>query len=263
MIAIREFVMKRSLSEKLFSVAILLPFGAAIAYLYYLKGAAFDSFIYGSGSWGFGCILKLILYHGVVRKLRHDATSILGVSALNGLVSGVTELGLALAFFLPVLSLWNVVAFGIGIGTIEAFLVVTSPNLLKGTALEKSADELEATVAGLSGGPRLVYSYILPFIERLIAAVIHVGTRGLVYVAYHLANPVPFLLALAAFVLADGVIGYRLIHQGRLSDLRVLNKTYVALAIIAVLVLAGFLIYWYEGGYYIQQGIAGALDQAA
>lgn len=244
-------MMKRSLSEKLFSIAVLLPFGAAIGYLYYLKGAAFDSFIYGSGSWGLGCILKLILYHGVIRKLRHDATSILGVSALNGLVSGVTELGLALAFFafLPVLSLWNVVAFGIGIGTIEAFLVATPPNPLKGTALEKAADELEATVAGLSGGRRLLYGYILPFIERLIAGVAHVGTRGLVYVAYHSANPVPFLLALAAFFLVDGVIVYRLAHQGKLSDLRVLQKTYVATATIALLVLAGFLIYWHEGGY--------------
>ena len=48
-------VMKQPFSDRLFSVVVLLPFGAAIAYLYYVKGAAFDSFIYGSGSWGFGC----------------------------------------------------------------------------------------------------------------------------------------------------------------------------------------------------------------
>jgi len=243
--------MKRSLSDRLFSVAVLLPFGAAIAYLYYQKGVAFDSFIFGAGSWGFGAILKLVLYHGVIRNLRHDSTSILGVSALNGLVSGVTELGLALAFFafLPVLSLWDVVAFGVGIGTIEAHLVTTSSNPLKGTALEKSAVELEATVARQSGGRRFVYGYVLPFTERRIAAVIHVGTRGLVYVAYHSTNSLPFVIALAAFLFADGIIGYRLIHQGRLSELRVLNMTYVALSVIAVLVLAGFLLYWPEGGY--------------
>jgi hypothetical protein len=257
-VAGKEFVMKRTLSDRLFSLAVLLPFGAAIAYLYYRKDVAFDSFIFGSGSWGFGCILKLVLYHGVIRKLRHDSTTILGVSALNGLVSGVTELGLALAFFafLPVLSLWDVVAFGVGIGTIEAFVVAPPSNPLKGTALEKSADELEAMVARLSGGQRFVYGQVLPFTERLIAAAIHVGTRGLVYVAYHSANPLPFVIALAAFLFADGLIGYRLIHQGRLCELRVLNRTYVALSVIAVLVLAGFLLYWPEGGY--QLPISGA-----
>lgn len=243
--------MKRSLLDRLFSIVVLLPFGAAIWYLYYQKGVAFNSFIFGSGSWGFGCILKLVVYHGVIRKLRHDSTGIQGVSALNGLVSGVTELGLALAFFafLPVLSLWNVVAFGVGIGTIEAFLVATSSNPLKGTTLEKSAVELEATVDRQSGGRRIVYGYILPCTERLIAAVLHVGTRGLVYVAYQSVNPLPFLIALTAFFVADGIIGYRLIYQGRLSDLRVLNKTYIALSVIAVLTLVSFLLYWPEGGY--------------
>lgn len=62
-------------------------------------------------------------------------------------------------------------------------------------------------------------------------------------------NPLPFGIALAAFFFADGVIGYRLLHQGQLNDLRVLNKTYLALSVIAVLVLAGFLLYWPEGGY--------------
>jgi hypothetical protein len=243
--------MKRALSDRVFSVTVLLPFAAGIAYLHYAKGVPFKCFIYGSGSWGFGCVLKLALYQGVVRRLRHDPSHIMGTSALNGLVSGVTELGLALVFFafLPVLSFWEVVAFGVGIGTIEAFVVGTTSNPLKGTALEKSADELAATVARLSGGRHFVYGYLLPFTERLIAAVIHVGTRGLVYVGYLSSNPWPFLMAMAAFFLADGIIGYRLIHQERLSELRVLNRTYVGLSIIAVLVLAAFLLAWLEGGF--------------
>ncbi len=243
--------MKRTLSDRVFSVAVLLPFAAAIGYLHYAMGVPIKCFIYGSGSWGFGCILKLVLYHGVVRRLPHDPSHILGTSALNGLVSGVTELGLALVFFvfLPVMSFWEVVAFGVGIGTIEAFVVTTTSDLFKGTALEKSAGELEAIVARLSGGRRLLYGDILPFAERLIAAVIHVGTRGLVYVSYRSSNPWPFLVALAAFFLADGIVGYRLIQQGRLNDLRVLNRTYAALAAIALLVLAAFLLSWSEGAY--------------
>lgn len=238
--------MRRTFVDRVFSVAVLLPFAMAVGYLHYAKGVPLKCFIYGSGSWGFGCILKLVLYHGVVRKLRHDPSRILGTAALNGLVSGVTELGLALIFFvfLPVLTFWELVAFGVGVGTIEAFVVATTSNPLKGTALEKSADELEAMVSRLSGGRRLAYGYVLPFTERLIAAVIHIGTRGLVYVGYRSSSLLPFAIALTAFVLADGIIGYRLVYQGRLRDLNALNGTYLGLSIIAVLVLAAFLGLW-------------------
>lgn len=158
---------------------------------------------------------------------------------------------MALVFFafLPVLSLGDVVAFGVGIGAIEAFVVATTSNPLKGTAVEKPAAELEARVAELSGRRRFVYGYLLPFVERLIATVIHVGTRSLVYVSYRSANPLLFGVALLAFVLADGVIGYRLLHQGRLSELPILNRTYLALAAIGALVLAGFLLSWQQAGY--------------
>lgn len=240
--------MKRTLYDRAFSLAVLFPFAAGIAYLHYAKGVPLKCFVYGSGSWGFGCILKLALYHGVVRRLSHDPSRILVTSALNGLVSGVTELGLALVFFafLPALSFWELVAFGVGIGTIEAWVVATTGNPLKGTALEKPANDLEAMVTRLSGGRRLVYGYILPLAERLIAAVFHVGTRGLVYVGYRSCNPLPFLLALAGFFVADGIIGYRWIHQGRLTDIRVLNWTYAGFSAIAVLVLVAFVLYWPE-----------------
>ncbi|MFO7609501.1 MAG: hypothetical protein R6X35_09940 [Candidatus Krumholzibacteriia bacterium] len=238
--------MKHPFADRVFAVAVLLPFAATIAYLHLARDVPFVAFVYGSGSWGFGCILKLVLYHGIVRRLRHDPSRLLGTSALNGLVSGVTELGVALVFFhfLPVLSFWEVLAFGVGIGTIEAFLVATPGNPLEGTALEKSSAELEATLAGLPGRRGRLYAYLLPFSERLIAAVIHVGTRGLVYVAYRLSNPLPLLLALTAFVFVDGIIAYRLHYQGRFADLRVLKRTYIGLSMIALLVLAVFLLYW-------------------
>ena len=69
----------------------------------------------------------------------------------------------------------------------------------------------------------------------------------------HSADPVPFFLALMAFFFADGIIGYRLIYQGGLTDLHVLNRTYVALGRTAVLVLAGFLLYWSDGGYQLSR----------
>jgi len=238
--------MSRSTSDRLLSVAVTLPFLAAIAYLHLSKGVALKLFILGSGSWGFGCILKLVLYQGIIRRLPHDPAHILRTSTLNGLVSGVTEIGLALVFFalLPPLSLWEVVAFGVGIGTIEALMVATPSNPLKGTALEKASMELDATIEGLTGGRRWVYAGVVPPAERIIAGFVHVGTRGLAYVTIHTGDPMPVLIALAAFIVADGFMGYRLYALGRLSDLRVLNRVIAVLLAIAVLVMAAFAAYW-------------------
>ncbi len=241
--------MKRLFSERLAGASLLIPFGLAIAYLHHREHVPFDTFIFGSGSWGFAGILKLLAYHGLIRKLHHDDSSILRVSVLNGTASGIAELGVALVFFafLKELTLQEVVAFGVGIGTIEAVLVATPSHPLKGTGLESAAGQLEATISRLGGFRRWIYGYALPYAERLIAAGIHIGTRGLVYVAYRSASPLPFAIALATFVLADGIVGYRLLHQGKLSNLKVLNRTYVALSGLALLVLASFLYFWAAG----------------
>ena len=235
--------------DRLFGALILLPFALAILWLHYDWKTPFIFFIYGSGSWGFGCILKLLLYHGVIRRLRHDEGRILGVSALNGLVSGLTELGVALVFFvfLGEMAFDRVVAFGIGIGTIEAYLVAAVSNPLRGTELEEASRRLEAAVAALPDDRRWIYRYALPCAERLLAAAIHVGTRGLVYLSWHRGNPLPFAAALLVFVVADGVLGYRMLHQGKLEDFRVLNRAYAALLGLAALVLAGFLYLWGAG----------------
>ena len=241
--------MKPPLRDRLFGALLLVPFALAIAWLHFGRGVPFVSFIYGSGSWGFGCILKMLIYHTVIRKLRHDEASILRVSLLNGLVSGITELGLALLFFvfLKQLTFGQVVAFGIGIGTIEAYLVATPSHPLKGTALETASRQLEATVERLPDNRRWIYQVAMPIAERLIATGIHIGTRGLVYVSWRSGGPLPFLFALLIFLVADGVLGYRLLHQGKLADLRVLNRTYASLLGLAVLALAGFLYAWDAG----------------
>jgi hypothetical protein len=237
---------KPSPIDRLLGVLILLPFAAAILWLRYAKGVSFDSFIYGSGSWGIGCILKIVLYHTIVRRIQHTKHNIFRVSALNGVFSGVSELGAALAIFafMPAPSFWDMVAFGVGIGAIEAFLVATPSNPLKGTGLEKPTAEIEAVIAALPKGPRFVYSCVTPLVERILAAVIHIATRGLAYVTYRGANPLPIAIALLAFVLADGVVGYRLLQQGKLKDLRVLNQFYLFFLILATACLAVFAAFW-------------------
>ncbi len=237
---------KKDRASTLSSLAMMAPLIGAVAFLHLEHGVPFDVFIFGSGSWGVGCIVKLALYHGIVRRIRHDAGSIDGVATLNGLVSGVAELGAALPFLalLPSHSFWDIVGFGIGIGAIEAALLATTTDPLKGTALESAAREMDAALTSLTGRRRLVVLHVLPLVERLIAAAIHVGTRGLVYVAYRAFNVLPLLIALAAFLLADGIIGYKLAYQGRFKELRVLGLAYVALAVIALLTCMAFLAYW-------------------
>jgi short subunit fatty acids transporter len=239
-------VTKPSPVERLLGALILLPFAVAILWLHHAKGVSFDYFIYGSGSWGIGCILKIVVYQTIVRRIQHTDKNILRVSALNGLFSGVSELGAALAIFafMPAPSFWDLIAFGVGIGTLEALLVATPSNPLKGTGLEKPAAEIEAVIAGLPKGPRFVYGCAMPIVERLSAGGIHIGTRGLTYVTYRTANPVPIVLALLAFVLADGVIGYRLLERGKLKDLRVLNAFYLFFSVLALVCLGAFLLFW-------------------
>lgn len=240
----------RSAADHVFGMLLLLPFAVAFLILTQRFEVSWRAFVYGSGSWGFGCILKMALYHGLIRRLPHDERCLLGVSALNGLVSGLTELGLALVFFLVLkpLTLPEVLAFGIGIGAIEAFLVATTGDPLKGTDLAEPARRLEEVVSSQTGLRGIVYRQILPCLERLIAAALHVGTRGLVYLSRRSGSPVPFLVALGVFVLADGVVGYRLLHEGRLTDLGVLRRTYLVLAGLAVFSLGAFRFFWSGSG---------------
>ena len=60
------------------------------------------------------------------------------------------------------------------------------------------------------------------------------------------AAPAPVLVALGAFVRADGVIGYRWIHEGALADPHALPRFHAVLALLAALVLAAFLLSWPE-----------------
>jgi hypothetical protein len=238
--------MSDRLREGALRALLLAPFIGAILYLHAAHGVAYNAFIFGSGSWGFALMLKLLLYHGVIRRLPHEGAGLARAALANGVASGLCELGMALAAFafLGGRTLGELLAFGIGIGAIEAFLVVTPGSPLRGTGLGPAADELQRTVDGLTGGARLVHRDLLPIAERWGAAVFHVGSRGLVYITYATGAPLPFLLALAGFAYADGWAGYRLLHAGRLADLAVLRRTFVSLAAVAAGLLLAFLWLW-------------------
>ncbi|MBW6516861.1 MAG: hypothetical protein K0B81_09675, partial [Candidatus Cloacimonetes bacterium] len=68
----------------------IIPFLLAIAYLYFIQGVRPIYFLLGSGSWGVGCFVKIILHSLIVKKLPHSAEKIAGTSFINGLISGIT-----------------------------------------------------------------------------------------------------------------------------------------------------------------------------
>ena len=231
------------------------PFLVGLLVLWRGHGVHHDVFIFGTGSWGVGCLLKLAIYHLGIGRLSHDPRNLPRVSLLNGLSSGITELGAALVFFafLPRLTLADVIGFGLAIGALEAFLAGSNrtSELLAGTELEDATREIEAAHARQSGGRRLALATLTPLTERLIAGGLHVGTRGLVYVSYLRADSVvaalPAALAVGIFMIADGVVGYRWLHEGRLAAPGGLVRAYAALAALAALGLTVFLWSWPGG----------------
>lgn len=240
------FSYKEHIIERMKIVPIL-PFVAAIVYLVGIKGVLWKVLILGSGSWGVGCIAKMILYHLVVRRLSHEGKNLRWVAALQGMISGITEIGAAVAFFLLFrpLEFLEVVAFGAGIGAIEALLVVTPGSPLKGTALEKAALERDRAVKNLPRRQQIIHDELASTIERMIAGAIHVGTRGLTYVA--VASGIYGILAfpIAVFLAADG-IGYFKGFRGHFKNPALVWHFYVFLAAVATFTVFLFIWLWAE-----------------
>ena len=219
---------------------------AAVAYVYFAHDVRLKYFILGSGSWGFGVMLKMLLHALVMKRLPRETLATQKSALLNGLISGITELGLAVVFFIFLrdLTLWQLIAFGTGIGAIEAWVVATTPNLLKGTVLEEGANALEATIAQLPSGQRFFWERISGIIERIAALMTHIGSRGLVYVTCRTLNPLPALLALGAFILLDGVLGFRTLMYKGPGQIRRLTEFFIWFTVIAAALLVLFAIYW-------------------
>lgn len=238
--------MSRRLRDAALRLLMLAPFVVAILRLHAAHGVTYEAFLFGSGSWGFAVALKLLLHRAAIRRLPQAGSGLAGTALVSGAVSGFCELGMALAAFtlLGGRSFAELLAFGIGIGAIEAFVVATPGDPLRGVALGPAGVELRRTVEGLEGGVRLAHRDLLPVVERWTAAVFHVGSSGLAYLSYATGNPLPVLLALAGSVYADGWMTYRLLHSGRLTDLAALRRLYLALALVAAALLAAFLWLW-------------------
>ncbi len=227
-------------NERLAKVGMYLIAALPVLILYLLYSVRLKYFVFGSGSWAVGVLLKMAVYHLVIRRVARGFPRSNAAAIMNGLSSGLCELGAAMAAFLYLgkMSIPQIISFGVGIGSFEAWLVASIPDLLKGTGLEAGVKKLEHLIKGLEPSQRRLYELYLPVLERLLAGMVHVGTRTMVYVSFITQELLPAVGSLAIFVLIDGWLAFRLLMSPEPS-LHQLRQLYVWMAALATISARG------------------------
>lgn len=194
-------------------------------------------------------LIKMPLHRFVVERVLRPRLSHPALAATQGALSGISELSAAAAFFVYVIpepSYWQLVGFGVGAGAVEAIMLPFVSNPFKGTGLGDHADE----VFRVSSKNRAVQW--LSVLERMWAMLLHVSTRGLVYLSVAGHNPVPACVALAAFGLVDGSAYYWHLQKWRFDSFSVLVRIHTFLGLIACMLTAAFL--WWSGRFSFAAG---------
>jgi len=220
-----------------------------ILYLNRIEHVPLKAFILGTGSWGIGVTLKMIAHQLVVVQLDKKNASHLLLSLINGFSSGLFELAAAVGVILLmknkfVFDYKAIISFGLAIGSFESIIVAfnSGDNLLKGTALEKTTEEISRRLKNTKGIKQLVYHYFFPVIERVLSTFIHISTRGLVFVSFFGTALFPIVIALIVFIIADGLLGYYFNVSGKLLTDKGFVQIYVALFFLTVFVTITFFV---------------------
>jgi hypothetical protein len=198
---------------------------------------------YGVLSWiiGVAC-LKMPLYHLIVVKILHKNLSNKWLGVTQGFISAFSELGSAFIFFqfvLPELSLPQLIGFGVAAGAAESIVLPFIGNPLTGTPLEKHTSEIEQKTSSV------LSIQWMGVLERVIAMVIHISSRGLIYVSMIYSSIFPGLIAIFTFAAADGRGYYALLEKWAFDDIRVLRKFYLFLTIIAFVQVLSFILFYF------------------
>ena len=227
-------------------VAVFLVAIIPIFYLVKVRNINDDIIAYGAASWIIAVLLKTLIYQFLIKKYLHKKLSIKWVSAINGLNSGLFELGSSLIFFyfMAELSFLEVISFGVGVGSVEAAIIALGGNLLKGTELEPASEKLSLELSKRSNNSIINWEIVLSILERVSASVIHVATRGLLYIFYINFNLLSILIALMTFILADGIVGYQLIFTEKIAEFKILIRFYAFLILLAIIDILVFLWLW-------------------
>ena len=186
--------------------------------------------------------IKLPLYHFIVERVLRPRLSNPPLAGIQGVLSAVSELGAAAAFFvfvIPELSYWQLVGFGVGAGAVEAIMLPFISNPFKGSALGEHAHEV-FRASNMDRGVQW-----LSVLERIWAMLLQVSTRGLVYFSVTSHNPIPACVGLAGFGVVDGLAYYWHLQKWRFDSLPVLARVHACLGLIACTLTAAFL-WWSE-----------------
>ncbi len=148
-----------------------------VVYLVKIQNINDDIIAFGTLSWIFAVLIKTLSYQILIKKYLHSKLPVKWISLANGINSGVTELGVSLIIFsfLSRLSFLEVISFGVGIGSVEAFIITAISDPLKGTALEDGIKKLDQSIQQQSHKARFGIEVILPIFERMLATIIHIS----------------------------------------------------------------------------------------
>lgn len=195
---------------------------------------------WGILSWAIGAgFVKITFYHFITVGYIHKNFSNFTTSVFNGLFSDVSELGAALAFMYFVLSdklsLYELIGFGFGAGLAEAIILPLMGNPFKNTPLQEKSDNINEIILE---NKALIWYH---FIERIMASIIHVSTRGLVYFSKISGNVLPAFIAFSFFSYVDGKTYYNFVEKSDFASLNALKAFYFWLGCLCVLLFVFFI----------------------
>ena len=200
---------------------------------------------FGVITWAVAVGAKAAIHHLVVdRAVRRGARH--GVaSAVLGLLSAGTELGVAAAFFVLVWrpsTLPQLIGFGAGAGMAEAVMMPFISNPFRGSTLEFHSTEVFSRSEGAGA------IQWLNVLERVWATVLHVCSRALVYLAVTGGNPLPAAIAVAGFAAVDGMAYYGHLQKWRFDRLGTLAAVHACIGGVAVMLAVAFALFapWFD-----------------
>jgi hypothetical protein len=174
---------------------------------------------------------KLPLYHFLVVKVLHPRLARRPLSAAQGFVSALSELGSAAWFMVvvvPDMTLAQLVGFGVAAAGVEAVVLPFMGNPFAGTPLEEHSRHIFDRPTNRRA---LEWMGVL---ERALVFMPHVSSRGLIYVSIASGSPYPAMIGIVLFAAIDGVGYFGHLSKWDFGEVHILTRFYAFLAIIGI-----------------------------
>jgi hypothetical protein len=179
--------------------------------------------ISGGVAWALAQVIKVPAYLTASRLLR-KRLRLLEWAAVRGLVSALSELALSaiyLAYFLPMWSGQNVIAFGVGVSSAEILFLLMIIIIHRLAHRSQTKDDRPSMAPK---GPLCIrYSFL---IERFGALTLHVGSRCLVFISLWQHEAWVGIWALVSFTLVDSLAAYGKLRNWNWLDPHICRRFY-------------------------------------